>query len=114
MSELFLIVEGINEGKKENDRIQWNHTAHLMCMYANSKRDPKKKRQPWKVRDFNPYEISVNRERDEIVEVDASALKDLYKGDHVSLKKKIAEGWDKKDAAFFAKVKARKILKGEM
>lgn len=42
----------MSRGKQED---QWNHTALLAAMIANSVRDPKKKRKPYQPEDFLPF-----------------------------------------------------------
>lgn len=37
------------------DRAAWERAAMLAQLYAESKRNPKKRRQPFKVREFLPY-----------------------------------------------------------
>lgn len=47
----------------EVDWQMWDHTAQLSSMIANSQRDPKKKKKPFKSNDFHPLLIAARRRR---------------------------------------------------
>jgi len=58
------------EGRR---RERWTHTSHLMALFANCHRDPKKGK-PLAPRDFDPYARRSDRHADAIP-ADISALK---------------------------------------
>lgn len=43
------------KGFEEREKMQWNHTASLMALYANSKAQKGKRYQP---EDFHPFEAA--------------------------------------------------------
>lgn len=44
-------------------RSQWDHTASVLTMLANANRDPKKRRQPYRVSEFHPFAQKAKKER---------------------------------------------------
>lgn len=51
----FAEFSAYSSGVRERDRVQWNHTAAVMCLHANLNRDPRRKAQAYEPDDFNPY-----------------------------------------------------------
>jgi hypothetical protein len=71
----------MNEGR---DRGLWFHTAAIESTLANTVRDPKKRRKPWKTIDFHPWEENDKREREKKTrrttdgKVDVSILRAVF------------------------------------
>ena len=55
----------------------WNHTAALLAMAANTHRDPKKTR-PFKPADFHPGTKRTTRPQDPKPKVDITILKTVF------------------------------------
>ena len=56
----------------------WNQTAAVMAVIANTVRDPKKKPRPYTPTDFNPIDIARRRRRAREYPAPITVLRDVF------------------------------------
>lgn len=56
----------------------WGQTANLLCLLANIHRDPKRQKQPFEAKQFNPYHREQpRRKRTPDLRINLTDLKDM-------------------------------------
>lgn len=62
------------DGRQRSD---WGRMSSLMALIANVNRDPKKKRQPYKPRDFDPWQ-GEDGKKNKPPQIDLSVLRTVF------------------------------------